>query len=315
MNGRFYDPIPARMLSADNYVQDPGNSQSYNRYAYVFNNPMKYTDPSGEIGILAALGVAAIVAGVSYLINAGKNGWEIDPRKWTSGDGVGIGFTTNSAGTTNLYGFGNAGGVSWTGGAGINGDGFGGGLSTFGQASYNQMPSAGTGSINWNSVNNQRNADIANHQFEESSDFDNWSSNAVDIAFMTAAWVSGARIPNGGSMYFVNDEITNALRNAPGIVQAREKYYKYETTSGDAPFGASGYWNAKGDPVESFVGTFDYEIIKIDNTLQFTITNRTSMSSFVPHPQGFYIWPDSWNPTSGPFSNFNQTYIFTEPIR
>jgi len=76
------------------------------------------------------------------------------------------------------------------------------------------MPSAGTGSINMRNVNNQRNWDIANHQFEESSDFDNWSSNAVDIAFMTAAWVSGARIPNGGSMYFVNDEITNALRNA-----------------------------------------------------------------------------------------------------
>ena len=90
MNGRLYDPIPGRMLSADNYIQQPGNSQSYNRYAYVFNNPMKYTDPSGEIGILAALGVAAIVAGVSYLINAGKNGWEMDPRKWTSGDAVGL---------------------------------------------------------------------------------------------------------------------------------------------------------------------------------------------------------------------------------
>jgi len=150
MNGRLYDPIAGRMLSADNHVQSPGNSQSYNRYAYVMNNPMKYTDPSGEFWIAAA--AASVVAGISYLVGASRNDWEMDPRKWTSGDAVGIGFTTNSAGTTNLYGFGNAGGVSWTGGAGLNGDGFGGGLSAFGQASYNQMPSAGTGSINMQGV-------------------------------------------------------------------------------------------------------------------------------------------------------------------
>jgi len=163
MNGRFYDPIPGRMLSADNYVQEPGNSQSYNRYAYVMNNPMKYTDPNGEWLIAAA--AALVVAGVSYLIGASRNDWEMNPGKWTNSDGVGIGFTTNSAGTTSLYGFGNAGGVSWTGGAGINGGGFGGGLSTFGQASYNQMPSGGTGSINMSQVDNQRSWDNAHHAY------------------------------------------------------------------------------------------------------------------------------------------------------
>lgn len=48
MNGRLYDPELSRMLSPDNHVQDPGNSQNYNRYSYVLNNPLKYTDPSGE---------------------------------------------------------------------------------------------------------------------------------------------------------------------------------------------------------------------------------------------------------------------------
>jgi len=47
MNGRVYDPIVARFLSPDNYVQDPQFSHSYNRYSYCFNNPLKYTDPSG----------------------------------------------------------------------------------------------------------------------------------------------------------------------------------------------------------------------------------------------------------------------------
>lgn len=48
MNGRMYDPVLGRMLSPDNYVQDPFDLQNYNRYTYCLNNPLKYTDPSGE---------------------------------------------------------------------------------------------------------------------------------------------------------------------------------------------------------------------------------------------------------------------------
>ncbi len=47
MNGRIYDPTLGRFLQADPFIQAPKNSQSYNRYAYVFNNPLKYIDPSG----------------------------------------------------------------------------------------------------------------------------------------------------------------------------------------------------------------------------------------------------------------------------
>lgn len=47
MNGRVYDPEIGRFLQADPHVQTPNNSQNYNRYAYVLNNPMSYTDPSG----------------------------------------------------------------------------------------------------------------------------------------------------------------------------------------------------------------------------------------------------------------------------
>jgi RHS repeat-associated protein len=47
MNGRVYDPWLGRFPSPDPFVQAPGNNQSYNRYSYCLNNPLKYTDPSG----------------------------------------------------------------------------------------------------------------------------------------------------------------------------------------------------------------------------------------------------------------------------
>jgi hypothetical protein len=48
MNGRIYDPVLARFLSPDPFVQMPDFTQSYNRYSYCLNNPFSYTDPSGE---------------------------------------------------------------------------------------------------------------------------------------------------------------------------------------------------------------------------------------------------------------------------
>ncbi|MCY1044145.1 hypothetical protein OV208_22700 [Corallococcus sp. bb12-1] len=47
MRGRLYDPRAGRFLSADPFVSAPFSSQGYNRYSYVFNNPLSMTDPSG----------------------------------------------------------------------------------------------------------------------------------------------------------------------------------------------------------------------------------------------------------------------------
>ena len=47
MNGRVYDPALGRFISADPFIQFSTNMQSYNRYSYVLNNPLGYTDPSG----------------------------------------------------------------------------------------------------------------------------------------------------------------------------------------------------------------------------------------------------------------------------
>ena len=49
MNGRLYDYKLARFLSPDPFLQDPSNTQNFNRYSYCLNNPFAYTDPSGYV--------------------------------------------------------------------------------------------------------------------------------------------------------------------------------------------------------------------------------------------------------------------------
>lgn len=48
MNARLYDPLLGRFLSPDPYVQTPDFTQNFNRYSYALNNPLRYTDPSGN---------------------------------------------------------------------------------------------------------------------------------------------------------------------------------------------------------------------------------------------------------------------------
>ena len=65
MNGRVYDPQMSMMLSPDNNIQLLQMLQNYNRYSYCLNNPLKYTDPSGEFIESIVLGV---IGGASNLV-------------------------------------------------------------------------------------------------------------------------------------------------------------------------------------------------------------------------------------------------------
>ena len=81
MNGRLYDPKLHTFLMPDNFVQQPENTQNYNRYAYVLNNPLRYTDPSGElidpISIGLAIGIGAFIGAATYYIglHGQEGGW------------------------------------------------------------------------------------------------------------------------------------------------------------------------------------------------------------------------------------------------
>jgi RHS repeat-associated protein len=47
LNGRVYDPLLARFTSADPTVTNPLDPQGWNRYSYVGNDPLAFTDPTG----------------------------------------------------------------------------------------------------------------------------------------------------------------------------------------------------------------------------------------------------------------------------
>jgi RHS repeat-associated protein len=66
-HARYYDPALARFVSADTII--PGqednagtaNPQNLNRYSYVNNNPLRYTDATGHCPFCAALAVPLLV--------------------------------------------------------------------------------------------------------------------------------------------------------------------------------------------------------------------------------------------------------------
>ena len=76
-NARIYDPLLGRFLSPDPYVQTPGFTQNFNRFAYALNNPLKYTDESGEIVLLLAalFGFGNLASHSARHDDLGKGNW------------------------------------------------------------------------------------------------------------------------------------------------------------------------------------------------------------------------------------------------
>ena len=59
---RMYSPGLGRFVSADIVVVAPDKPQNLNRYAYVYNSPLRYTDPSGLIAQQEAERAQEIIA-------------------------------------------------------------------------------------------------------------------------------------------------------------------------------------------------------------------------------------------------------------
>ncbi|NML72095.1 hypothetical protein HHL23_20210 [Chryseobacterium sp. RP-3-3] len=86
MNARLYDPILRKFLSPDNFVQDPFNTQNYDRFGYVYNNPLLYVDKDGNefisLGVAVVIGVAVaittkaimnMISGIPFWYGMGKS--------------------------------------------------------------------------------------------------------------------------------------------------------------------------------------------------------------------------------------------------
>jgi len=73
---RLYDPVLGRFISPDRIVQAPENPQSLNRYSYCLNNPLIYTDPSGEFiaELIIVIFISAALGAVSAAVQGGSAG-------------------------------------------------------------------------------------------------------------------------------------------------------------------------------------------------------------------------------------------------
>jgi RHS repeat-associated protein len=105
MKGRVYDPLAGRFLTADPVMQAPHWSQGMNRYAYVFNDPVNATDPSGFIPVVGVGVVGGHLASIGLI----AAGFGLDVG---TGFGVGAFSTWTSSGP---------GMPSWTGTPGFSG--------------------------------------------------------------------------------------------------------------------------------------------------------------------------------------------------
>ena len=112
MNGRLYDPVLGRFLSPDNYVQAPESSQSFNRYSYCMNNPLKYTDPSGDLWNLI------IGAAIGGFFNWVSHGFQFN-AKGLGYFAVGAAAGAAGAGLASGVSVAMAGGSFWAGAAGM----------------------------------------------------------------------------------------------------------------------------------------------------------------------------------------------------
>ena len=90
MQARLYDPHLGRFLAPDPYVQAPERSMNFNRYAYCFNNPLKYTDPIGEFCIGAAIFIGGFINFAIQGITGNINSFGDCVKAWTIGGLAGV---------------------------------------------------------------------------------------------------------------------------------------------------------------------------------------------------------------------------------
>lgn len=273
MNGRVYDPIVGRMLSVDNFVQDATNTQSFNRYSYVLNNPLKYTDPSGEEFVLAGV---VVIATFTYLQAVEANDWQWNPGKWGS---------KNKAGEDIYYSGGiggNANGVnSFNTGVGVGGSG-----RTVTANWDAQAAASGPVNINWDGVDFWRHRGEGtsfDNSLYEGTSLANGTGNMPGIDIYETSWMSGGiTLPPFGIV--VQDGASKGLK------QHEYGHYLQYKSLGFYNFykdiGGPSLYNAAENMYEKwYYGNIKYSIDHHYNYAPETDANRRSQNYFGPQSE------------------------------
>lgn len=146
---RYYDPQLGRFISPDSIVADPSNPQDLNRYSYVDNNPLNYTDPTGHFTWKHPFrhpfsGAGRFVFGATVTVAgtvATLAGCPVGPAIMGAGMGM-MGAEVNGTTQGHVASWGgsgsssHSGGDSWYGGHGYGGNGNGYGNSGYGDSGY-----------------------------------------------------------------------------------------------------------------------------------------------------------------------------------
>lgn len=95
---------------------------------------------------------------------------------------------------------------------------------------------------------------------------------------------------------------SNMMASSPGITQAINTYNSGLAT-GHYDFGLKGLWDAGTNPIQQFVGSYDYTISPTAGGLNITLSNYTSVWSGTYH-----LLPSHKRSTFRPMGTTHQTY-------
>jgi RHS repeat-associated protein len=115
IGARWYDPIAGVWLTPDAVVPDVNNPIAWNPYAFNYQNPVNYSDPSGQFPWLLAAGVFSL-GGFGGHLAATAAGYDVGSTQWVASVGLGGVFAVGG------FGLGYAGYGGWALAAGIAGD-------------------------------------------------------------------------------------------------------------------------------------------------------------------------------------------------
>jgi hypothetical protein len=105
---QYCDAALGRFIVPDTIVPEPGNPQALNRYAYVNNNPLKYTDPSDHFAWFVAVPIGALIGtGVTYgfqvAANISQNGLNVQAFTEVNWTAVGGGAVAGAVGVATFW--------------------------------------------------------------------------------------------------------------------------------------------------------------------------------------------------------------------